>query len=79
MATNRPARRRGRVAHDHLSCHVAQDAAAEPDDPLEAIHDSGEDAAAPHHERQREPDADDDEEHFPAGSAGHREHVVEAP
>src|SRR5262245_31946875 len=66
------------LLQDHLAGHVAEDAAAEPDDPHEAVHQRGQETAAPHDDRQRERDAEDDEGQVAVGCGGDGEHVVEA-
>src|SRR5206468_5303859 len=66
------------VAQNHLARHVAENAATDPDDPGEAVHQHGEEATAPDDDRQREADAEDDEKEIAVGGGGDGEHVVQA-
>src|SRR5439155_10859144 len=56
----------------------AENAATDPDDPGEAVHQHGEEATAPDDDRQREADAEDDEKEIAVGGGGDGEHVVQA-
>src|SRR5262245_64717507 len=62
------ARRDERLAEHHLAGHPPEHASAEPDDPRPARHQRCEEPAAPHHDRQREPDAERDEHEIACGS-----------
>src|SRR3989449_9944284 len=57
---------------------VAEDPAADPDDPDKAVHEHGEETTPPHDDRQREPDAEGDEEEIAVRGGCHGEHIVEA-
>src|SRR5262245_11615186 len=72
-----PALHDGIVGH-HLARHVAEDPAAEPYDPLVPAHEIREETTPPHHEGQRQRNADDHEHKVSLGGGGHAEHVVEA-
>src|SRR3989442_6408496 len=47
--------------HEHLAGHIAEQAAAEPDDPGETAYEIGEQAGPPDDDGEREPDAVHDE------------------
>src|SRR5499426_4163451 len=72
-----PALHDGIVGH-HLARHVAEDPAAEPYDPLVPAHEIREETTPPHHEGQRQRNAEDHEHKVSLGGGGHAEHVVEA-
>src|SRR3989449_7717757 len=57
---------------------VAEDPAADPDDPDKAVHEHGQETTPPHDDRQREPDAEGDEEEIAVRGGCHGEHIVEA-
>src|SRR3990172_9566955 len=65
------------VLDDHLSRHPAQDAPAEPDDPLEAVHEARQEAAPPDHDGEGEPDAEGDQHKVAVRGSGHSQDVVE--
>src|SRR5438093_13467234 len=46
------------VLHEHLAGHVPEQAAAEPDDPGETVHEMGGQAGPPDDDGEREPDAE---------------------
>src|SRR5207249_7151399 len=66
------------VLHEHLAGHIAEQAAAEPDDPGETVHEMGEQAGPPDDDGEREPDAEHDEHEVAVRRRGDRQHVVEA-
>src|SRR2546422_3759074 len=59
------------VVQDHLARDVAEDPAADPDDPDKAVHEHGQETTPPHDDRQREPDAEGDEEEIAVAAAAH--------
>src|SRR5437879_9995323 len=66
------------VVQDHLARDVAEDPAADPDDPDKAVHEHGQETTPPHDDRQREPDAEGDEEEIAVRGGCDGEHSVEA-
>src|SRR5437870_10510806 len=58
------------VLHEHLAGHIAEQAAAEPDDPGETVHEMGEQAGPPYDDGKRGPAADKAEQEAPMGGAG---------
>src|SRR6478736_4371063 len=62
---------------DHFRGDVENDGEAEVGDPMVALEQAGDEARSDPHQRDRQPETEDENDRVFAGGAGHRQHVVE--